>query len=149
MQGLNFKKTKKENFLDNALSNKKQGIQKPKSENFTISFEDFDDTQKSGSGFKDWQSVGLLSTMLEVLRGYCCSPLIPQLDGQKFVIYGDFPAPEKTKFTRPKHVSPDAEWGRIHINNTTVIAGHVINNTFYVVFLDKHHHFYISKKKHT
>jgi len=147
--GINNFKKKKENFLDNTINKKKQTLSSLKPENFTISFEDFDDTQRSGSGFKDWQNIWLLSYMLEVLKGYCCRPLIEQLDGNKFTLYGNFPPPDKTKFKYPAHVSPDAEWGRIHINGKTIIAGHVINNTFYVVFLDKHHHFYISTKKNT
>jgi hypothetical protein len=140
---------KKENFLDSTLIKKKESLSIIKPQNFTVSFEDFDDSQKSASGFRDWQKIGLLSTMLEVLKGYCCSPLLSSLDGNKFTIYGDFPPASKTKFEKPNHVSPDAEWGRIHINNKPVIAGHIVNNTFYVVFLDKYHHFYISEKKHT
>lgn len=143
-----FKKVKS-NFVEETLTKKKGSLYSDKNQNFTISFEDFDCTQKSASGFKDWQNIGLLSTMLEVLRGYCSRPLIPQLDGNKFTHYGNFPPPEKTKFKKPTHVAPDAEWARIHINNLTVIAGHIVNNTFYVVFLDKYHHFYISTKKNT
>ena len=141
-------KQKKSNTNKSFLS-KKKTTENIKPQNFTVSFEDFDDTQKSASGFKDWQSVGLLAYMLEVLKGYCCRPLVEQIDGNKFSLYGDFPPSDKTKFEYPVHVSPDARWGRIHINGKTIIAGHVINNTFYVVFLDKHHHFYISTKKHT
>lgn len=145
---IDFKKKKKD-LIAETLDKKKASISTPKNQNFVVSFEDFDSSQRSGSSFRDWQNDGLLSTMLEVLKGYCCSPLLSNLDGTKFTIYGDFPPPAKTKFKYPTHVSPDAEWGRIHINNTTIIAGHVIHNTFYVVFLDKYHHFYISEKKHT
>lgn len=146
--GNDIKKKKKDLIVD-TLDKKKATLSTPQHQNFVISFEDFDSSQRSASSFKDWQKDGLLSTMLEVLTGYCHSPLLTNLDGNKFTIYGDFPPPAKTKFKYPPHVTPDAKWARIHINNTTIIAGHVISNTFYVVFLDKYHHFYISKKKHT
>jgi len=145
--GIDFKKKKKDSFLD-TLEKKKSNISSNKNQNFVVSFADFDSSQRSGSSFKDWDKIGLLSTMLSVFQGYCCSPLQSSLDS-KFTIYGDFPPADKTKFARPTHVAEDAQWARIHLNNKTIVAGHVINNTFYVVFLDKFHHFYISEKKNT
>lgn len=116
-------------------------------ENFCISLEHFDNSQ--GQGFKDWQGDGLLSKAMEVLYGYCKSKLMQQVDGDKFVIYGDFPPKDKTKFHHPDHVPQDANWARIHINNKSIIVGHVVRNKFYVVFLDKKHQFWVSQKKHT
>ena len=116
-------------------------------ENFCISLEHFDGTQ--GQGFKDWQRIGLLSTAMETLCGYCRSKLIAQVNKKKFVIYGDFPPKDNTMFTHPNHVPPDAEWARIHINNRAIIVGHVVRNKFYIVFLDKKHQFWKSPKKHT
>jgi len=114
--------------------------------NFKVSFQYLDTTQKFGSGFKDWQNCGLLSKAMEVLQGYCCSPLRSQIDGDKFSIYNDFPPKEKTMFTFPKNVPEDAHWARIHITGPAVIIGHIVNDTFYVVFLDKTHKFYLTKR---
>ena len=117
--------------------------------NFKISFQFFDDSQKYASSFRDWQSCGWLSKAIETLQGYCHSSLRSQIDGDKFIVYGSFPPKEKTMFDYPKFVPEDAEWARIHVLNKAVVIGHVVGNTFYVVFLDKSHKFWISEKKHT
>lgn len=114
--------------------------------NFKLSFQYLDTTQKYGSSFKDWQQAGLLSKALETLQGYCCSPLLKQVDGDKFTIYGAFPAPDFTMFEYPQNVPEDANWARIHITGSCVVVGHIVNDTFYVVFLDKTHKFWLTKK---
>lgn len=113
--------------------------------NFKVSFQYFDPSQKFASSFKDWQKDGLLSKAMETLAGYCKRPLVDQIDGSKFTVYGDFPDNDNTRFERPAHVPEDARWARIHINGPAVLAGHVVNDTFYVVFLDKTHKFWLTK----
>ena len=115
--------------------------------NFKLSFQYLDTTQKYGSSFKDWQQAGLLSHAMETLKGYCCSPLMGQVDGDKFAIYGSFPPKDKTMFEYPKHVPEDANWARIHINGSAVIIGHIVGDTFHVVFLDKTHKFWLTRKE--
>ncbi len=114
--------------------------------NLKLSFQYLDTTQKYGSGFKDWQKAGLLSKALETLQGYCCSPLKSQVDGEKFTIYSSFPPSDYTLFNYPKNVPEDAKWARIHITGPCVIIGHIVKDTFYVVFLDKSHKFWLTKK---
>lgn len=139
-----FKKDKPKSAISKTLEEKKSvnDLQ----ENFKISFQYFDKTQKHGSYFKDWQNCGLLSKALETLEGYCKRPLLEQVDGKKFTIYGDFPAKNKTHFDLPAGIPEDANWARIHVNGKSVIAGHIVKNTFYIVFLDKHHSFYLTKR---
>lgn len=117
-----------------------------KTGNFNISLAYFDPEPMYASGFKDWQKYGLLSKAMETLQGYCKRPLIQQIDGDKFSVYTSFPPPEKTKFSYPKHVPEDAEWARIHVNGPAVLIGHIVGNTFYLVFLDKTHKFWMTKK---
>lgn len=145
MASSNFKKDKKKSIITETLEHKKT-LQNTHKENFKISFEFLDTTQKYGSSFRDLQKCGLLSKMLEVLEGYCKRALIEQVDGTKFTIYGDFPPEDKTYFKYPKNVPEDAKWARIHITGAFVIAGHFLSNTFYVVFLDKTHKFWLTKK---
>ena len=114
--------------------------------NFKVSFQYLDKTQKFGSGFLDWQRAGLLSKMLDVFQGMCCRSLPEQVDGSKFTIYGDFPPPDKTLFEKPAAVPEDAKWARIHITGPVVVVGHVVQDTFYVVFLDKTHKFWLTKR---
>lgn len=129
--------------IQSALSQKSKEEAKG---NFNVSFQYLDTSQKYGSGFKDWQECGLLSKMMETLQGYCTRPLREQFDGDKFAHYGGFPPPERTKFKCPMNIPEDANWARIHINNKSVIAGHYVGNTFYVVFLDKTHKFYLTAR---
>ncbi|TDQ11291.1 hypothetical protein [Pedobacter metabolipauper] len=117
--------------------------------NFKVSFQYLDKTQQYGSDFKDWQKEGLLSKAMEVLQGYCCSPLVDQIDGHKFAIYGRFPKITHTRFELPKNISEDAVWGRIHVTGIAILAGHIIEDTFYIVFLDKTHKFYITQRNRT
>lgn len=145
MGKFSFNKSHKPSIVAETLK-QKRSVLGQNHQNFKISFQDFDSTQKYGSGFKDWQKEGLLSHTMEVLEGYCKSPLLTQVDGKKFTIYGDFPPKEKTKFSFPNHVPEDARWGRIHINGKSVIVGHIVNDTFYLVFLDKGHNFYLTKR---
>lgn len=114
--------------------------------NFKVSFQYLDTTQKYGSSFKDWQKCGLLSKAMDVLQGYSCSPLRLQIDGTKFAVYDSFPPEGKTEFEYPKNVPEDAHWARIHVNGPAVIVGHIVKDTFYVVFLDKTHKFFLTKK---
>lgn len=117
-----------------------------KTGNFKISLAYFDPAPMYASSFHDWQKSGLLSKAMETLQGFCKRPLRQQIDGDKFAIYQSFPPSDKTKFEYPKHVPEDAEWARIHINGPAVLIGHIVGNTFYLVFLDKTHKFWLTKK---
>lgn len=137
---------KKSNPISDVLSAKKSKLDKLKNQNFNISFEDFSSSQKYSSSFKDWQNDRILSFMLDTLKGFCSRPLREQLDGSKFTSYGDFPDIQNTLYEKPNHIPFDAEWARIHINGKSVIVGHIIENTFYIVFLDKSHKFWLTKR---
>lgn len=140
----NFKKEKQKSTIQSTLETKRSVHDS--SENFKVSFQFIDTSQKYGSTYKDWQKEGLLAKMLECLSGYCCSTLLTQVDGNKFTIYGNFPPKEKTLFTFPEFVPEDANWARIHINGTAIIVGHIVRDTFYIVFLDKTHKFWLTKR---
>ena len=140
-----FKKNKELSIITKILQNKKSTVN-TSFENFKVSFQYVDSSQKYASSFRDWQKAGLLSKMLELLQGYCCRPLLAQIDGDKFSTYQGFPPPEKTLFEFPSHVPEDANWARIHINGPSVIIGHIVNDTFYVIFLDKTHKFWLTKR---
>lgn len=68
-----FTKQKKETAIATVFSNKENC--QTQIENFKVSFQYLDTTQKYGSGFKDWQECGLLSKMMETLQGYSHNPL--------------------------------------------------------------------------
>ncbi len=137
-----FRKDKQPSIIAQVLSEKKKNTANNR-DNLNFSFEDFCCKQKYASSFKHWQSIGLLSSALETIQGYCNSPII--YDGTKCTLYNDFPSKNETLYEFPEHVTPDASWVRIHINGPSVIIGHIIQNTFYIVFLDKTHKFHLTK----
>lgn len=140
-----FKKNKQQSIITKILQDKKTKTN-THFENFKVSFQYVDSSQKYASSFRDWQKDGLLSKMLELLQGYCCRPLLEQIDGDKFSTYQGFPPSDKTLFEFPNHVPEDANWARIHINGPAVIIGHIVSNTFYVIFLDKTHKFWLTRR---
>ena len=113
---------------------------------FMISFRQVDKSQ--GDSFHDWESKQLLAHALDVIQGYSSLPLVQQLH-DKFKTYPSFPPREKTEFTFPKHVPPDAKWASMHVQGAPCLIGHVINNTFVLVFLDGGHKFWKSELKNT
>lgn len=112
--------------------------------NFVVSFQYLDRNQ--GQTFEEWEEEGLLVNLLNTLRDYCMKTM-QENKGDKFKVYGDFP--KKSKFKHPKHVPEDAHWASLHISGKVCLGGHVYENIFYVVFLDKDHEFWISNKTHT
>lgn len=111
---------------------------------FTISFQYLDRNQ--GQTFEEWEKEGLLFNMLNTLRDYC-QKTMQENKGKNFKEYGSFPP--KTDFKHPKHVPKDASWASLHLAGRPCLGGHIYENIFYVVFLDKNHRFWISEKKHT
>lgn len=112
---------------------------------FLISFRHLDNNQSNS--FESWQESNMLSKFLDVLSNYTKSSLVSQLDGDKFTKYQSFPP--NSEFTCPSYIPEDAAWARIHVTGTHIIAGHIVGNIFYVVFLDADHKFWPSKKKNT
>jgi hypothetical protein len=130
--------------LSGAISEKSQPPLKHVKKELLFSFRDFDNTQ--GQTFAQWGDAKLLRILLDKLREYS-RKTVPEASQASFKIYGEFPP--HSHFTVPKHIIPDAIWASMHIQGKECIAGHIIDNIFYVVFLDKEHHFWITEKKHT
>ena len=123
-------------YNEDAMSNYKK--------KFAISFEYLDRNQ--GQTFEDWEKEGLLLNLLNTIRDYCCKTM-QENKGTNFKEYGHFPS--KTEFKHPKHVPKDVSWASLHLAGRPCLGGHIYENIFYVVFLDKDHKFWISEKKHT
>lgn len=117
---------------------------KPGLKELTFSFKDFDHTQ--GQTFVCWESESLLNKMLDKLKEYS-KKTIEEAKKASFKIYGSLP--EHSEFKHPKHVTEDAVWASMHIQGKECIAGHLIDNVFYIVFLDREHKFWPTSKKHT
>lgn len=112
-----------------------------------ISLRHVDKTQ--GTTWYDWEKEAMLGKALDTLHGYSAKSLKSQAVTSTFTIYKGFPPKEKTDFVRPKYVPEDAKWSRIHVDGVRCLIGHVVEDTFYLVFLDSTHSFWKVEKKNT
>ncbi|MGG6110093.1 hypothetical protein ACQV2E_11325 [Pantoea allii] len=132
-----------------------------------LNFSYFDNSQPSGQDFTDWSNDELLK-LIDKFKHYTKSSLEfwrnerTGSGGLKVLeIYGKFP--KRSEFTHPKHVPHDVQWARFRLESKVRMIGFVIPrgfechdgvklkepfdfNTFYVVFLDRNHKFYLTEE---
>jgi len=144
-----FRKHKDKTFIRQVLDEKKRAsVNEPRRlENFQISLQYYIDDKPEPHTLETWQEKHILADALKVLAGYCKRPLREQIDGDKFAVYNGFPPPDKTEFEYPGNVPEDAHWARIHVKGEPVIVGHIVGNTFFIVFLDREHRFWLTKRE--
>jgi hypothetical protein len=127
------------------LKRKFEGFRlKPAQKEMVFSFRDFDQTQ--GQTFAEWQDIRLLDRMLDKLKEYS-KKTVSEAQKASFTVYDRFPP--KSEFKPPQFIPENVKWASLHIQGKECIAGHLMDNTFYVVFLDKNHRFWPSILKHT
>lgn len=116
----------------------------------TFSFKDFDRSQiPPGQNYEEWAENKLLPYMMYKF-GEICNKTVAQALSEGFLtIYGDFPP--ISEFKVPAYIQGKVNWGTIQKINGQKgrVAGYVSGHTFYVVFLDMNHRFWITEKKHT
>jgi hypothetical protein len=112
-----------------------------------LSFRDFDINQ--GQDFEEWEGDKLLALMINKLRAICQITMAQATAQQIIKPYTKVDFPPESAFTHPKHVLPDVTWCTMHIQGKECIIGHIEDNIFHIVFLDKEHEFWITKKKNT
>jgi hypothetical protein len=122
----------------------KQGRQEPL---IVLSFKDFDRNQ--GQSFEDWEHEQLLALAVSKLREVCQLTVGQATARQIIKPYTKVGFPPESGFFHPKHVLPDTTWCSIHIQGKECVIGYFEDNIFQIVFLDKDHEFWRSKKKNT
>ena len=114
----------------------------------TFSLKDIDKNQiPPGQTYEEWTRKGLLPYLLEKLE-YISQKTMEEAIREGFIkVYGDFPP--RSDFKHPLHIATDVKWAVImNIKGQKGrVAGHIIDNVFYIVFLDLDHLFYKMKKK--
>ncbi len=116
-----------------------------------FNFKDFLGNQPEGNeqSFETWQTEGILSRLLKKLIHI--SGLTIQEAKQQNIIteYGRFLG--KSDFKCPKKFEPGVRWSVIKkiTGQKGRIVGHIVDNIFFVVFLDKDHQFWKTEKKNT
>jgi hypothetical protein len=122
----------------------KQGKKDPL---IVLSFKNFDINQ--GQSFDEWEAEQLLSVAINKLRALCQYTIPQATNAGMLKIYTKVPFPPESGFEHPKHIPPDIDWCSMHIGNKPCVIGYFEDNIFHIVFLDKEHEFWISKKKNT
>jgi len=123
-----------------------------------FNFSYLDSNQDGAADFNHFSKLELKSLILKI-KDFSKESLEQwKLDGS-YKNYGKFPS--KTNFKHPSFVPEEVLWGRFRLQGKFRLAGFTVSteiaknhddldtNTFYVVFLDINHNFYLSKKKHT
>lgn len=110
-----------------------------------LSFRDFDRNQ--GQSFEEWEEERLLALAISKLREIC-QLTVGQATSQQFIKpYTKVGFPPNSNFTHPRHVLPDIIWCSMHIQGKECVIGHFEDNIFHLVFLDKEHQFWKTKKR--
>jgi hypothetical protein len=107
------------------------------------SFEDYDSSQCVG--FDKWEQLGQIRPMFDKFFHYSKNCKFKSMFDKKFKTYTTFP--ENSEFKFPENITQDARWASMHLGNKPCVIGHLVDNTFYIVFFDPGHKFYPTKKK--
>ena len=119
----------------------------------TFSFIFLDQTQPvdAPQTLELWHQQNLLNSLIVRLKDLCQLTKDEAIRQEQITIYGTFPPKDKTQYIHPQHVDENVAWAVIkHVGGQKGrIAGYIAENTFYIVFLDMNHKFWISELKHT
>jgi len=122
----------------------KQGDREPL---IVLSFRDFDRNQ--GQSFEEWEHERLLALAVSKLREVCQLTVGQATAKQIIKPYTKVGFPPESGFVHPKHILPDTTWCSMHIQGKECVIGYFEDHIFQIVFLDKDHEFWITKKKNT
>ncbi len=97
-----------------------------------------------GQTLKEWDEEGLLLKLNERMKavgGLTREEALHQKFLKEYSSKKGFPP--NSKFKQPSYLNPE-RWAVMHLTNKSieVVAGYIENDIFYVVFLDKDHHFW-------
>lgn len=113
-----------------------------------FSLKDIDKNQiPPGQSYEEWSNSGLLSYLMEKLEHISQKTMVEAIQEGYIKLYEDFPP--RSDFRHPAHIAYDVKWAVIMNlkGQKGRVAGHVIDNVFYIVFLDMNHLFYKMKKR--
>lgn len=112
-----------------------------------FSLRDFDRNQ--GQSFSEWEDDKLLALALDKLSQLSQLTIAQAQQQQILKIYTKVDFPPKSKFKYPKIIKEGVLWASFHVQGKECIIGHIEEDIFHIVFLDKEHEFWISDKRNT
>lgn len=113
----------------------------------SFNFKDFDFNQcPPGQTLAQWEKDGMLSELMNKFISICSYNRIEAVQLKLLKIYGAFP--KNGDFQLPLHVQGEVDWGTVQRigGQKPRLAGYIIDNVFYPVFLDRDHRFFPSQK---
>ena len=113
----------------------------------SLNFKDFDWNQcPPGQTFEQWEEEKRLSVLMKKFVDVCAYNRTEAMQMKLLKVYGDFP--DNSDFHKPDYIDGDVEWGTLQRigGQKPRLAGYIIDNVFYPVFLDRDHRFYPSTK---
>ncbi|WP_308005326.1 hypothetical protein [uncultured Chryseobacterium sp.] len=118
-----------------------RGPQTSEKRKLHFSLEFLIDNTGEGQTFAEWQELGHIAEMLEMMRHLSKFTCEEALQDGSIKQYKKWPI--NSKFKEPKYL-PNKNWGSMHITKKSkeVVAGFLEDNVFHIVFLDKDHLFY-------
>lgn len=154
--------SRKERFIKSIVSFSLQDVWTDISGRCRFNFSYFDANQEYAADLATWDKDNL-QRFFSKLRSYSKHPLsywqqqaVGSHKNHILEIYGAFP--RKSGFNHQAHVPSDVDWARFRLDGKKRLIGftipksyctaesHFDNNTFYIVFLDLEHKFYLAKK---
>ena len=122
-------------------------IQEPQPGKILFSLRDFDRNQ--GQPFTEWENDKLLALAMDKLSQLSQLTMAQAQQQRLLKIYSKVDFPPKSNFTYPKHVKDGVIWASFHIQGKECMIGHIEEDVFHIVFLDREHEFWITEKKNT
>ena len=103
-----------------------------------------------GQTIEEWNELGILGQLILRLKYLGQYSTLTVRQNKWINEYHKVEFPSKSKFTEPKHVI-NVTWAVLHIKpkSKEVVVGYIEGDVFYIIFLDKEHHFWPSKLKNT
>ncbi len=108
-----------------------------------FSFKDWDNSQcPPGQTWAEWEKEGLLAPLMDKLVQLSQKDRVEASQQQCIKVYGSFPV--SSDFNVPRFIEGKVEWAVIEDvgGQKHRVAGYMVENVFYVVFLDKEHEFW-------
>lgn len=96
-----------------------------------------------GQSVPEWEEAGLMSVLFIRIKFLCQFTVAEALCHEYIKQYNKVDFPPNSKFKKPKHIL-GKKWAVMHItaNSIEVIVGYIESDVFYIVYLDRNHHFW-------